>query len=143
MNDRGSSLFILFLGDPHRLKCREHRHHRTSNQHRKISFLRSKNFNLCILRCKGFQLLVQSFLQTWEHRCPSTQYDIWVQIFSEICVRLEDWFGNRFVNTKWIYIDKFGIKEGFSTSKLLISHTDVLAVRKLILRVILVWVLIL
>merc|ERR1712115_223559 len=90
VDNSGSAVVILVLGDPHFLECAQGTEDRSSNPHRVFAFRRGHDLHLDAGRGQSSHLLGQPHVNVGEHGGASRQDSVGVQVPSNVHIALHD-----------------------------------------------------
>jgi hypothetical protein len=122
--DGCSNLLVILLCHPACLESRQRWQNRSSNPNWIFSLLRWNHFHLHCRRHYFYQLLCKSLAQPREHGRSSTQYNIFIETFSDIEVSEHNWVVHHFWVTMNFLANHHGIKEGLRASEFLTADVD-------------------
>merc|ERR1712187_556485 len=90
VDNGGTRLVILLLGDPHLLEGGERGQDGSTNPHRVLPLRGSNDLDLHGGGSKGSQLLLHTVGDTGEHGGSSRQHNVAVQVLTDIKIALHD-----------------------------------------------------
>jgi len=134
VDDGGTVLFVVFLGDPHGSEGRKMGKDSTTDPDRVFSLSWGVDLNLHLGWGEVDHLFLESLWDAWVHSGTTGHDHVLVEIFSDIDITLHDGFEGEVVDwwdfssdgTKWV-------KEGLWASELLVTNGDDVTIWELIL----------
>merc|ERR1719150_3060533 len=127
-----ATLVVLVLRDPHFLERRQRRQNGPSNPDRVLSLRGCNNLDLHSRWRKCEDLLLQTGVDSLEHRRASGQDGVGVQVTADIDVALHDGVGRQLVDSARLLSDQGGVEHRLAASDSLDSNGDHLAVWELV-----------
>jgi len=132
VDDGGSRLIILLLGDPHLLEGGKRGQDRTTNPNGVFTFGRSDNLDLHGGWSERGNLLLHAVGDTRVHGCASGHNDISVQILSYVNVALHDRVIGSGIDAAALKTKNRWLEQSFRGTESLIADGDDLTVGQLI-----------
>ena len=132
MNNGGTRLVILLLGDPHLLEGGERGQDGTTDPDRVLALGGSNDLDLHGGRSKSSQLLLHTVGNTGEHGGSTRQHNVAVQVLTDIDIALHDGVVRGLVDTSGLHTQERGLEEGLRAPEALVSDGDDLTIRQLV-----------
>ena len=132
MNNGGSALIILLLGDPHLLEGGEGGQDGSSDPYRVLSLRGSNDLDLDGGGSQGSDLLLHSVSNTRVHGGSSGHDGVGIQVLTDINVTLHDGVKGSLVDTAGLHSQEGRLEEGLRAPEPLITDGDDLTIGKLI-----------
>ena len=132
MNNGGSTLIVLLLGDPHLLEGGEGGQDGSSNPYGVLSLRGSNDLDLDGGGSQGGDLLLHSVSDTGVHGGSSGHDGVGVQVLTDINIALHDRVEGGFVDAAGPHSEKGRLEESLRAPEPLITDSDDLTVGKLI-----------
>ena len=119
VNNGGSRLLVLFLGDPHAGEGRDGREDRSSDPDAVLSFGDSNDLDLGsdVLGGEFLDFLSESFGEAGEEGSSSGEDDVLVEVLSDIDIGLGDGLEALVVDSRELLADEGGLEEDFGASE--------------------------
>ena len=124
MNNAGSRLIILLLGDPHLLEGCEGRKDGSTNPYGVLSFWWSNDFNFHGGRSQIGDLLLHSVGNSRVHGGSTGKDSIAVEVTSDVNVALHDGVVSGLMDSSGLHSNKGWLEESLWASESLISNGD-------------------
>lgn len=128
MDDGGSSLLILGLGDPHGLEGGKRAEDGSSDPNQELPLCGCDDLNLHGGGCKSGDFLAQSLRDAGIHGCSTTHHDVAIEIFTDVHIALQDGLVADLVEAGHFLADEHGLEEGFRAAETLRADGDGLSV---------------
>ena len=138
MNNTGSMLRKLRFRYPHSSKCTQTTQNTATNPSQIFPLSRPNNINFSPSRYQRLKLFPQSFRSSCKHSSTSTQYNICVQIFSNIKITFHNRLIYHFLECWHLETVWCGIEHCLCCAESLVSQGYGLAVWKWICAVVMV-----
>ena len=106
MNNGGTRLVILLLGDPHLLEGGEGGQDRTTDPNGVLPLRGSDDLDLHGGRSKGGQLLLHAVGDTGEHGGSTRQDNVAIQVLTDIDITLHDGVVRGLVDTSGLHSEE-------------------------------------
>ena len=132
MNDGGSALIVLLLGDPHLLEGGERSQDGSSDPYRVLPLRGSNDLDLDGGGSQGGDLLLHSVSNTGVHGGSSGHDGVGVQVLTDINIALHDGVEGGLVDAAGLHSEEGRLEEGFRAPEPLITNGDDLTVGKLV-----------
>ena len=132
MDDGGSGLLVLGLGDPHGLEGGERAENGSSDPDQELPLCGCDDLDLHGRGGKGGDFLAQSLRDAGIHGGSSGHDDVAVEVFSNIDVALEDRLVADLVEARHLLADEHGLEEGLGAAEALRADGDGLSVGQLV-----------
>eukprot|EP00961_Rhodomonas_salina_P294716 3934809-Rhodomonas_salina.1 len=132
MNDGGTALVVVSLGDPHLLKGVEGGQDGAADPDRVLALGGRDDLDLDVGGRKGRDLLAQPVGHAGEHRRTSRQHDVLEQVPPDIAIALHDRVVRRLVDAASLHPQQFGIEQRLWASESLVAKRDHLSIRHLV-----------
>ena len=132
MNNGGSALIILLLGDPHLLEGGEGGQDGSSDPYGVLSLRGSDDLDLDGGGSQGGDLLLHSVSDTGVHGGSSRHDGVGVQVLTDINIALHDRVEGGFVDAAGLHSKEGRLEESLRAPEPLIPDSDDLTVGKLI-----------
>ena len=124
MNNTGSRLIILLLGDPHLLEGCEGRKDGSTNPYGVLSFWWSNNFNFHGGRSQIGDLLLHPVGNSGVHGGSAGKDSIAVEVTSDVNVALHDGVVSGLMDSSGLHSNEGWLEESLRASESLISNGD-------------------
>lgn len=132
MDNAGTSLLILGLGDPHGLESGKRTENGSSNPDKELTLSRSHDLDLHGGGSESSDLLAETLRNAWVHSCSTAHHDVVVKILADVHVALQNRLVGDLVETGHFLTNQHGLEESLRASETLTADSDGLAVGKLI-----------
>jgi len=132
VDNGGTRLVILLLGDPHLLEGGEGSQDGATDPDRVLALGGSDDLDLHGGGSEGGQLLLHSVGDTGEHGGSTRQDNVAVQVLTDIDIALHDGVVRGLVDTSGLHTQERGLEEGLRAPEALVSDGDDLTVRKFV-----------
>jgi hypothetical protein len=132
VDNGGSGLVVLLLGDPHLLESTKRSKNGTTNPDGVLSLEGSGDLDLDGGGGKSGDLLVHSLGNTGVHGGTSGHDNVSVEILSDINITLHDRVESSLVDTSSLKTQHGGVEEGLGSSESLVTDGDDSAIGKLV-----------
>ena len=132
VNNGGTRLVILLLGDPHLLEGGERGQDGTTNPDRVLALRGSNDLDLHGRRSKSSQLLLHTVSNTGEHGGSTRQHNVAVQVLTDIDITLHDGVVRGLVDTSSLHTQERGLEESLRAPEALVTDGDNLTIRQLV-----------
>jgi len=134
VNNFGTILFVLFLGDPLRFKGGERGECRSTGPDGVVSVLSSNDLDHVLLWAHGIEFFLKSIWKTLIKSSTTGENDVTVEFLSDINVTLLDGFESHLVHTKDFItlLDKVWEEDSFWTHESWGVNLDGLSIWKLV-----------
>ena len=124
MNNTGSRLIILLLGDPHLLEGCKGRKDGSTNPYGVLSFWWSNDFNFHGGRSQIGDLLLHSVGNSGVHGGSTGKDSIAVEVTSDVNIALHDGVVSGLMDSSGLHSNKGWLEESLRASESLISNGD-------------------
>eukprot|EP01084_Bolivina_argentea_P019642 36514_1 len=132
VHDGRAGLVVLTLGDPHLLEGAQGRQDGAANPNGVLALRRSHDLDLHRRGSQGRQFLGHALTNSLEHRRPSAQHNIGVQIFPDVDITLHDTLERRVMDAGRLFADEARLEEHLGATEALAANRDDVAIRQLI-----------
>merc|ERR1719242_1469983 len=132
VDNLGTRLIILVLGDPHFLEGGERGQDGTSNPHRVLALRRGHHLDLDAGRRQRRHLFVQPLVQVRVHRAPARQHRVAVQVPADVHVALHDRLVRQLVDPVGFTTDQVRLEQDLSATEAFSTHSDHLSIGQLV-----------
>jgi hypothetical protein len=132
VDDSGTRLVVLFLGDPHLLEGGQRGQDRATDPDGVLALWGSNDLDLHGRRSKSSQFLLHSVGNTGEHGSTTRQDDVSVEVLSDINVALHDGVVGSFVDARGLHTQERGLEQGFRATETFVTDGDDLTVRQFV-----------
>jgi hypothetical protein len=132
VDDGGSGLLVLGLGDPHGLEGGERAENGSSDPDQELPLSGCDDLDLHGGWGKGSDFLAQSLRDAGVHGGSSRHDDVAIEIFTDIHIALEDGLVTDLVEAGHLLADEHGLEEGLGASEALRADSDGLSVGQFI-----------
>ena len=132
VNNGGTRLVILLLGDPHLLESGERGQDGATNPDRVLPLRGSNDLDLHGGGSKSSQLLLHTVSNTGEHGGSTRQHNVAVQILTDIDIALHDGVVRGLVDTSSLHTQERGLEESLRAPEALVTDGDHLTIRQLV-----------
>merc|ERR1719180_762935 len=132
VDDGGTALVVLLLGDPHLLEGGEGSQDGASDPDGVLPLWGSDDLDLDGGGSQGGDLLLHAVSNTGVHGGASGHDSVGVQVLPDIDVALHDGVVGGLVDSAGLHSQEAGLEEGLGTPELLVADGDDLAVGKLV-----------
>merc|ERR1719474_444782 len=132
VNNGGSALVVLLLGDPHLLEGGEGGQDGATDPYGVLSLRGSNDLDLDGGRSQGGDLLLHSVGDTREHGGATGHDRVGVQVLPDVDVALHDGGVGGRVDATGLHAQERGLEEGLRAPEALVANGDDLAVGQLI-----------
>mmetsp|Transcript_32752 Transcript_32752/g.82596 ORF Transcript_32752/g.82596 Transcript_32752/m.82596 type:complete len:425 (-) Transcript_32752:238-1512(-) len=132
VDDRGSRLVILLLGDPHLLERRERRQDGATDPDRVLALGGSNDLDLHGRGGQRSDLLLHAVSDAAEHGGPAGEHDVAVKVLTDIDIALHDRVVRRLVDPRRLQADERGLEQHLGAAEALVADGDDLTIGKLI-----------
>jgi len=116
VDDRGTRLVVLLLGDPHLLEGRERGQDGATDPDGVFAFWGSNDLDLHGRGGEGSQFLLETVSNSWEHGGSARADNVTVQVLTDIDVALHDRVVGGFVDTGGFHSQERGLEECLSAT---------------------------
>jgi len=121
VDDGGTRLVVLLLGDPHLLEGREGCKDRATDPDRVLALGGCDDLDLDGRGCEGSELLLHTVSNTGEHCCSSRKHDVTVQVLTDIDIAFHDAVVCGLVNSSTLHTDERWLEKGLGATETLVS----------------------
>ena len=132
MNNGGSTLIVLLLGDPHLLEGGEGGQDGSSNPYGVLSLRGSNDLDLDGGGSQCGDLLLHSVSNTGVHGGSSGHDSVGIQVLTDINITLHDGVEGGLMDATGLHSKEGRLEEGLRAPEPLVTDGDDLTVRKLI-----------
>ena len=132
MNNGGSTLIVLLLGDPHLLEGGEGGQDGSSNPYGVLSLRGSNDLDIDGGGSQGGDLLLHSVSNTGVHGGSSGHDSVGIQVLTDINITLHDGVEGGLMDATGLHSKEGRLEEGLRAPEPLVTDGDDLTVRKLI-----------
>jgi hypothetical protein len=132
VNNRGSALVILGLGDPHLLEGGERGKNGASNPNRVLALRWRNDLDLHCGRGKRCELLGETLSNSIEHGRAARENNVGVKVLADVHVALHDGLEHGVVDTGSLLSDEGRLEKNLGATEALIADGDDVAVWELI-----------
>merc|ERR1711950_72428 len=132
VNNGGSALVVLLLGDPHLLEGGEGGQDGSSDPDRVFPFWGSNNLDLDGGGSQGSDLLLHTISNTRVHGGATRHDSVGIQVLPDVNIALHDGVMGGLMDTAGLHAKEGRLEEGLRGTEPLIANGDDLAVGKLI-----------
>merc|ERR1712098_924608 len=132
VDDRGTALIILLLGDPHLLEGGERSQDGTSDPDGVLPLGRSDNLDLDGGWSQGSDLLLHTVNNTRIHGGASRHDSVGIQVLPDVNITLHDGIVAGLVDTTGLHSQEGRLEESLRTSEPLVTDGDDLSIRQLV-----------
>merc|ERR1712038_1023700 len=132
VDDLGSRLVVLILGDPHLLEGGQGGEDRSSNPDGVLALRWCDDLNGHGLRGEVLQLLLETLVDLVEHSGTSRHDNVSVEILTDIDIALHDGVESELVDSLLLETDHGGLEENLRAAETLVSDGNNVSVGKLV-----------
>jgi len=132
VDDRGSGLVVLLLGDPHLLEGRERGEDGTTDPDGVLSLWWGDDLDLHRGWSEGGDFLLHSVGDSWVHSGTTREDGVGVKILSDIDIALHDGVVSGLVDTGRFHSEEGWLEESLWASESLVADGDDLSVGKFV-----------
>ena len=132
VNDGGTRLIVLLLGDPHLLEGGQGSKDGASDPDRVFPLRRSNDLDLHGGGSKGSDFLLHSVSNSRVHGGASRQNSVGVEILPDVHITLHDGVVGGLVNAAGLHAKEGWLEEGLRAPEALIANGDDLSIGKLV-----------
>jgi len=132
VDDRGSGLVVLLLGDPHLLEGRQRGENGATDPDGVLSLWWSDDLDLHCGWSKSGDLLLHSVGDSWVHSGTTGEDSVGVEILSDINIALHDRVVSGLVDTGRFHSEEGWLEESLWASESLVADGDDLSVGKFV-----------
>lgn len=132
MDDGGSGLLVLGLGDPHGLEGGERAEDGSSDPNQELPLCGGDDLDLHGGWGKGGDFLAQSLRDAGVHGGSSRHHDVAIEVFTDVHVALQDGLVADLVEAGHLLSDEHGLEEGLGASETLRADSDGLSIGQLV-----------
>merc|ERR1719221_1372859 len=128
----GTRLIILALGNPHLLESAEGRKDRTPNPHGVLALRRCHNLDLHGGRRQCGELLCHALANASKHGCTTGQHNIGIQVLANVHITFHDGLESCVVNATRLFANETWLEQHLRAAETLRANSDDIAVWQLI-----------
>src|SRR4051812_19805682 len=132
VDDRGTRLVVLLLGDPHLLEGRERGKDGATDPDGVLALRGSDDLDLHGRRREGGELLLHAVGDAGEHGGTAREDDVTVEVLPDVNVALHDRVVGGLVDTGRLHAEERGLEESLGGTETLVTDGDHLTVGKLV-----------
>jgi len=132
VDDSGSGLVVLLLGDPHLLEGGEGGQDRATDPDRVLALRGSDDLDLHGGRSKGDHLLGEALSDALVHGGSTRENDVGVQVLADVDIALHDGLEHGVVDSLGLLSDEGRLEEHLRATEALVSDGDDVSVRELV-----------
>ena len=132
MDDTGTGLVVLLLGNPHLLECRQGCQDGATDPDRILPLRGSNDFDLDGGWSQGSDLLLHSVSDTGVHGGASGEDSIGIQVLPDVNIALHDGVVDSFVDAARFHTQEGWLEQSFWTTEPFIANGDHLTIRQLV-----------
>merc|ERR1711926_48821 len=132
VNNGGSTLVVLLLGDPHLLEGGQGGEDGATDPYGVLPLGRSNDLDLDGAGSKGSDLLLHHVGNTWVHGSATRHHSVGVQVLTDVNIALHDGVEGGLMDAAGLHTQERGLEESLRAPEALVTDGDDLAVGKLI-----------
>ena len=124
VDNGGTALVVLLLGDPHLLEGGQGGEDRSADPDRVLPLGRRDDLDLHGRRSQGRDLLLHAIRDAGIHRGAAGEHGVGVQVLPDVHVALHDGVVGGLVDASRLHAQERGLEEGLGAAEALVANGD-------------------